>query len=54
MYGQKVPIRVGGTTQDRATYNADLDAYISYDDPDPLNPPMEVTYGPKFFDLIGT
>lgn len=53
LYGQKIPIRIGGTTQDRATYDPNQEAYISYDDPDPLVPPMEVTYGPKFFDLIG-
>ncbi|KXJ91623.1 hypothetical protein Micbo1qcDRAFT_203689 [Microdochium bolleyi] len=52
MYGQKVPIRIGGTTQDRATYDPNQEAYISYDDPDPLVPPMKITYGPKFFDLI--
>ena len=53
LYGENIPIRIGGTTQDRATYDPDLDAYVSYDDPDPLIPPMEVTYGPRFFDLIG-
>ncbi|KEF61464.1 uncharacterized protein A1O9_03030 [Exophiala aquamarina CBS 119918] len=47
-----MPIRIGGTTQDRATYDPEFDGYVSYDDPDPLIPPMGLTYGPKFFDLI--
>jgi len=53
LYGRKMPIRVGGTTQDRATYDPKLDAYVSYHVDDPLDAPMALTYGLKFFDLIG-
>lgn len=52
LYGQVAPIRVGGTTQDRATYDPDFDGYVSYANEDPLVAPMELTYGPKFWDLI--
>jgi hypothetical protein len=52
VYGRKMPIRIGGTTQDRATYDPNLEAYVSYSVDDPLVAPMELTYGPKFFDLI--
>ncbi|KAL2836299.1 hypothetical protein BJY01DRAFT_252030 [Aspergillus pseudoustus] len=52
IYGHKTPIRIGGTTQDRATYDPDFDGYISYINDDPLVAPMELTYGPKFWDLI--
>ena len=47
-----MPIRIGGTTQDRATYDPNLEAYVSYSVDDPLEAPMTLTYGPKFFDLI--
>lgn len=47
-----MPIRIGGTTQDRATYDPDLKGYVSYSVNDPLEAPMNLTYGPKFFDLI--
>ena len=54
VYGAKIPIRIGGTTQDRATYDPAMrDAYVSYTTPDPLVAPATLTYGPKFFDLIG-
>lgn len=54
IYGSKIPIRIGGTTQDRATYDPNMkDAYVSYTTPDPLVAPTALTYGPKFFDLIG-
>lgn len=52
LYGQKVPIRIGGTTQDRATYDPTFDGYVSYHVDDSLDAPMDLTYGPKFFDLI--
>ncbi|SPO00782.1 uncharacterized protein DNG_03530 [Cephalotrichum gorgonifer] len=52
LYGKTAPIRIGGTTQDRATYDPDLDAYVSYHVDDPLEAPMTLTYGPKYFDLI--
>lgn len=52
LYGQKMPIRIGGTTQDRATYDPDFKGYVSYHVDDPLDAPMALTYGPKYFDLI--
>ncbi|KAH6970316.1 hypothetical protein DER45DRAFT_623179, partial [Fusarium avenaceum] len=52
LYGNKMPIRIGGTTQDRATYDEKFDGYVSYHTDDPLVAPMELIYGPKFFDLI--
>lgn len=53
LYGKKMPVRIGGTTQDRATYDPDFDGYVSYHVEDPLDAPMELTFGPKYFDLIG-
>lgn len=53
LYGRKMPIRIGGTTQDRATYDSDFDGYVSYHVDDPLDAPMTLTFGPKYFDLIG-
>jgi hypothetical protein len=47
-----MPIRIGGTTQDRATYDPDFKGYVSYHVDDPLDAPMALTYGPKYFDLI--
>ncbi|KLU85834.1 hypothetical protein MAPG_04854 [Magnaporthiopsis poae ATCC 64411] len=52
LFGQKMPIRVGGTTQDRATYDANFDGYVSYHVDHPHDAPMELVFGPKFFDLI--
>ncbi|KAI8718176.1 Glyco-hydro-79C domain-containing protein [Fusarium sp. LHS14.1] len=52
IYGQKMPIRIGGTTQDRATYDPTFGGYVSYKVNDPLEAPMSLTYGPRFFDLI--
>ncbi|KAI0024059.1 hypothetical protein F4780DRAFT_798306 [Xylariomycetidae sp. FL0641] len=52
LYGKKTPTRIGGTTQDRAAFDPDFDGYVSYHVDDPLDAPMTLTYGPKFFDLI--
>ncbi|KAG4284567.1 hypothetical protein FPRO06_08946 [Fusarium proliferatum] len=52
LYNRKMPIRIGGTTQDRATYDPAFKGYVSYSVNDPLEAPMSLTYGPKFFDLI--
>lgn len=52
IYNQKTPIRIGGTTQDRATYDPEFDGYVSYSVAHPLDAPMELVFGPKFFDLI--
>lgn len=53
LYQRKIPIRIGGTTQDRATYDPALKGYVLYSVDDPLEAPMSLTYGPKFFNLIG-
>jgi hypothetical protein len=52
VYQETLPIRIGGTTQDRATFDPGFDGYVSYTTPDPLIAPMELTYGPKFLELI--
>lgn len=52
LYGQKMPIWIGGTTQDRATYDPNFKGYVSYSVDDPLDAPLELTNGPSFFDLI--
>ena len=52
LYGEKPPVRIGGTTQDRATFDPAFDGYVLYHVDDPLDAPMTLTYGPKFFDLI--
>ncbi|RBR13263.1 uncharacterized protein FIESC28_08229 [Fusarium coffeatum] len=54
LYKKRIPIRIGGTTQDRATYDADFKGYVSYKVDDLLDAPMSLTYGPRFFDLIKT
>lgn len=48
LYGTKMPIRIGGTTQDRSAYDGEYDGYIY---PDPTIE-LHSIYGPKFFDLI--
>lgn len=53
VYGTRTPIRVGGTTQDRATYDPTFDGYVSYEVDDPLDAPETLLFGPAFFDLIG-
>ena len=52
IYKSKMPIRIGGTTQDRATYDPNFDGYVSYNVSSPLDAPDTLTYGPKFWDLI--
>ncbi|KUL86952.1 hypothetical protein ZTR_05294 [Talaromyces verruculosus] len=52
IYGDKMPIRIGGTTQDRATYNPSFDGYVSYTVVSPLDAPDSLTYGRRFWDLI--
>jgi len=52
LYGKKMPIRIGGTTQDRATYDPNFKGYVSYEVANPLDAPLNLTYGPRFFDLI--
>ncbi|KAH9892094.1 hypothetical protein F4778DRAFT_750800 [Xylariomycetidae sp. FL2044] len=46
--GTNMPIRIGGTTQDRAAFDPDTDEY-TYGDPE-----TSYFYGPKFLDLISS
>ncbi|KAK3896868.1 glycoside hydrolase [Staphylotrichum tortipilum] len=48
------PIRIGGTTQDRASYDASTSAYVVYSVASPADAPMTLTFGPKFMTLAGT
>ncbi|KAH6672089.1 hypothetical protein B0J14DRAFT_618426 [Halenospora varia] len=52
VYKKTLPVRIGGTTQDRATYDPDFKGYVGYSVADPLDAPQTLTYGPAFFDLI--
>jgi hypothetical protein len=52
IYNKKMPIRIGGTTQDRATYDPTFDGYVSYEVSNPLDAPDTLIYGPRFWDLI--
>ncbi|RYO76630.1 hypothetical protein DL766_003736 [Monosporascus sp. MC13-8B] len=47
------PIRIGGTTQDRALYDAASSAYVAYSVAGPRDAPMSLTYGPRFLTLAG-
>ncbi|SPQ24598.1 e9018af3-8033-4cad-b5e0-85f443488414 [Thermothielavioides terrestris] len=48
------PIRIGGTTQDRASFDASSSAYVVYSVPSPADAPSTLTFGPKFMTLAGT
>ncbi|KAF4551086.1 Glycosyl hydrolase family 79 C-terminal beta domain-containing protein 2 [Elsinoe fawcettii] len=48
------PVRIGGTTQDRATYNAAQTEAVTYSVADPKDAPASLTFGPSFFDLAST
>ncbi|KAH6623425.1 glycoside hydrolase family 79 protein [Chaetomium tenue] len=48
------PIRIGGTTQDRASFDASTSAYVVYSVANPADAPMTLTFGPKFMSLAGT
>ncbi|QBZ56877.1 hypothetical protein PoMZ_01795 [Pyricularia oryzae] len=45
------PIRVGGTTQDRATFDPDSKAYVTYSVAQPADAPKNLTFGPSLVDL---
>ncbi|PNS17613.1 hypothetical protein CAC42_3008 [Sphaceloma murrayae] len=47
------PVRIGGTTQDRAIYNASQTEAVIYTVADPGDAPMTLTYGPSFISLAG-
>ncbi|KAK1752954.1 hypothetical protein QBC47DRAFT_431198 [Echria macrotheca] len=48
------PIRIGGTTQDRAQYDPSTSAYVVYSVARAADAPMTLTFGPKFMTLAGT
>ncbi|KAH6672212.1 hypothetical protein B0J14DRAFT_483414 [Halenospora varia] len=48
------PIRIGGTTQDRATYDAASSAYVVYTVAAPTDAPAALTFGPSFMTLANT
>ncbi|KAM7221975.1 hypothetical protein V8F06_002726 [Rhypophila decipiens] len=48
------PIRIGGTTQDRAQYDASTSAYVVYSVQSAADAPMTLTFGSKFMTLAGT
>ena len=52
--GSWPPIRIGGTTQDRALYDAATSAYVVYSVADPRDAPMDLVYGPRFLTLAGS
>ncbi|KIJ25823.1 glycoside hydrolase family 79 protein [Sphaerobolus stellatus SS14] len=49
--GTPPPVRIGGTTQDRATYNASEPLPARFTVSDPTQAPTTLTYGPSFFTL---
>ncbi|KAH8107834.1 hypothetical protein BXZ70DRAFT_1003265 [Cristinia sonorae] len=51
--GAPPAIRIGGTTQDRATYNPNLASAVNYTVATPADAPASLTYGPSFFTLAG-
>lgn len=52
--GTWAPIRIGGTTQDRATYDASTSAYVVYTVSSASDAPTTLTFGPEFMTLAGT
>ncbi|KAK1987496.1 hypothetical protein LZ30DRAFT_745701 [Colletotrichum cereale] len=48
------PIRIGGTTQDRASYNASTSDYVVYSVADAADAPSTLTFGPNFMKLAAT
>ncbi|GAB1313734.1 hypothetical protein MFIFM68171_03944 [Madurella fahalii] len=48
------PVRIGGTTQDRATYDARSSAAVTYSVSNPADAPMTLTFGPRFIDLAAS
>ncbi|RAH51199.1 glycosyl hydrolase family 79 C-terminal domain-containing protein [Aspergillus brunneoviolaceus CBS 621.78] len=53
-YGTSPPIRIGGTTQDRATYNASLSSAVSYTVASPDDAPETLTFGDSFMDIAAS
>jgi hypothetical protein len=50
--GVPPPIRIGGTTQDRALYNSAQSLPVDYSVASPADAPLSLTYGPSFFTLV--
>lgn len=48
------PIRIGGTTQDRAQYDSNTSTYVVYSVADARDAPSVLTFGPRFMTLAGT
>ncbi|KAH8680264.1 Six-hairpin glycosidase-like protein [Ilyonectria robusta] len=48
------PLRIGGTTQDRATYDASSSNAVTYTVASSGDAPSTLTFGPSFFDLAAT
>lgn len=48
------PIRIGGTTQDRASYDALTSAYVVYSVASAADAPSTLIFGPKFMALANT
>ncbi|OCB89324.1 hypothetical protein A7U60_g3525 [Sanghuangporus baumii] len=51
--GAPPAVRIGGTTQDRATFDANLAQPVNYTVASPADAPTTLTYGPSFFTLAG-
>ncbi|OCF42885.1 hypothetical protein I317_03236 [Kwoniella heveanensis CBS 569] len=51
--GSPTPVRIGGTTQDRATYDPTLTSAVDYTVASAGAAPATLRYGPSFFDLAG-
>ncbi|KAH9895067.1 glycoside hydrolase superfamily [Cubamyces lactineus] len=49
--GAQPAIRIGGTTQDRATYDPNLQTPVNYTVASPADAPTTLTYGPSFLTL---
>lgn len=47
------PIRIGGTTQDRASYDPTTSAYVVYTVANAADAPANLTFGPSFMTLAG-
>ncbi|KAJ9245055.1 CAZyme family GH79 [Paecilomyces variotii] len=52
--GTAVPIRIGGTTQDRATYDPSLSTAVNYSVASPTDAPDSLTFGPSFLQIAGS
>ncbi|KAI1845537.1 hypothetical protein JX265_011646 [Neoarthrinium moseri] len=48
------PIRIGGTTQDRALYDAATSSYVVYTVASPADAPANLTFGSRFMALANT